>query len=130
VDTGRFELLTQLSAGPDGVAYAAYDPETGDTVGFHLLSMLDTVPARRAELVRQTRLLELADHPAVFRLRAADFNTAEPYIVTDCPGEQTLQDVGGGAYRDLPIEVLKTGTQLALALAEIHRVGLVHGMAI
>ncbi len=127
MDTGRFELLTQLSAGPDGIAYAAYDPESGDTVGFHLLSTLENDPARRAQLVRQTRLLELTDHPAISKLRASDFNAAEPYIVTDCPGEQTLQDVGGGAYHNSATKLLETGVQLSLALAEIHRVGLVHG---
>jgi len=115
VNTGRFELLMQLSAGPDGVAYAAYDPVSGDTVGFHLLSILDKDPTRRAELVRQTRLLELTDHPAISKLRASDFNAAEPYIVTDCSGEQTLQDVGSHACRNSPTKLLQTGVQLSLA---------------
>lgn len=127
MDTGRFKLLTQLGAGPDGVAYTAEDPESGDTVGFHLLTTLDADPVRRPQLVRQTRLLQLVDDPAVCKLRLANFNAAEPYLVTDCPPQRTLQDVGSAAYQNSPIEVLKTGERLAQALAAIHRVGMVHG---
>lgn len=127
MDTGRFELLSQLSAGPDGVAYAAFDPDAGETVALHVLSCLEDDPIRRASLVRQVRLLELADTPSVVKLCCADFNADPSYVVTECPPELTLETVGGGAFRDSPTELLTSAQQIALAVTELHRVGLVHG---
>ena len=125
MDTGRFELLTQRSAGPDGVVYSARDPKSGDIVDLHLLTAVSG--SRREFAERQIRLVQLVDHPAILRCRESNLDAETVFVVTDAAPERSLRDRGSDTFFDSIVEGLTVVERLARAVVEAHRVGLVAG---
>ena len=125
MDTGRFELLTQRSAGPDGVVYSARDPKSGDIVDLHLLTAVSG--SRREFAERQIRLVQLVDHPSILRCRESNLDAETVFVVTDAAPERSLRDRGSDTFFDSIVEGLTVVERLARAVVEAHRVGLVAG---
>lgn len=125
MDTGRFELLTQRSAGADGVIYVARDPEAGDVVDFHMLTAVSG--HRRETAQKQIRMLQLVDHPSVLRCRDADLDAETMYFVTEAAPDKTLQDRGSESFFDSIHNGIVLVEGIARGVVEAHRVGLITG---
>ena len=125
MDTGRFELLTQRSAGPDGVVYSARDPKSGDIVDLHLLTAVSG--SRREFAERQISLLQLVSHPSILRCRESNLDADTVFVVTDAAPERSLRDRGSDTFFDSIVDGLTAVERLARAVVEAHRVGLVAG---
>lgn len=125
MDTGRFELLTQRSAGADGVIYVARDPDAGDTVDLHLLTAVSG--QRRETAKREIRLLQLVQSPTVLSCRDAGFDSEIIYFVTDAAPEKSLRDNDSDSLFASIYDRLLLVEQIARGVVEAHRVGLVTG---
>jgi serine/threonine protein kinase/Tol biopolymer transport system component len=137
VRLGPYEIVSAIGAGGMGEVYKARDTRLDRTVAIKVLpSSVGDDPARRQRLEREARAVSSLDHPHICALydvgreRIADPGTPGPardidYLVMQyLEGETLATRLERGA---LPVdEALRTGAQIADALAAAHRRGIVH----
>jgi serine/threonine protein kinase/class 3 adenylate cyclase len=127
VNLGRYQLLAQLGAGRDGSAFRARVAADSP-----LLEVRDLSPARADAdrwrvLVRRLQLAALLDHPGALTIRELDLDGSPPLVALEWMEDSTLSAV---LAERVPLPAPRAATlagQLATALAESHRLGLVHG---
>jgi serine/threonine protein kinase/class 3 adenylate cyclase len=120
------ELLAQLSAGADGVAYRGR-AAGGEPVELRTLTGAWADSLRRESVVRRLRLAKLLDHPGAQRIRELHLERQPPCVVLDPLCGPTLAEHLCGR-RPLPlIEALALALDLAALLHAAHRLGLGHG---
>jgi class 3 adenylate cyclase len=107
----------QLSVGPDGVAYAAFDEE-GEPVVVRRLFTARMQP-RWPDTARRLALAEQVRHPHVLPMRTAQLEGRDPLVIT--PRWDT-----GARSGDRRTALALVGA-IAHALAEAHRFGVAHG---
>jgi serine/threonine protein kinase/class 3 adenylate cyclase len=122
---GQYQLLAQLGAGRDGIAYRARSGDGREMVELRVLTGARTDAGRWKHLGKRLRLAALLDHPAAVRLRALALEQDPPYVALEWAGDDfnTVLD-------RLPLptaEVPARARDLAAVLAEAHRLGLAHG---
>jgi serine/threonine protein kinase/class 3 adenylate cyclase len=120
-----YRLLAQVGVGPDGIAYQA-QARGGDNVLVCVLSGARADGVRWPELTRRLKRAALLQHPAAVGVRDLLLDNDPPYVVLDAAGPATL--ARELRFR-LPLPQEKAVAlcrPLAAALAEAHRVGLVH----
>jgi serine/threonine protein kinase/class 3 adenylate cyclase len=126
MDLGRFCLLTQLSAGKDGVAYRAEGLADGQAAEVRVVTTTD--PERRARLLKRLRQAALLEHGFALRILGHDLEHDPPYVALELPDERTWpEDVAArlplpwrqaaAMVRDLA-EVLAAGHRLGLTLGD------------
>ena len=120
---GPYQLMAQLGAGRDGVAYRACDTRDQSPVEVRVLESargdVDRWPARS----RRLRQVALLHHPAALTVRELCLEGNPPYLAMEWAGESTL-----GRDETVPFSAVLAGvSSLASALAEAHRLGLIHG---
>jgi eukaryotic-like serine/threonine-protein kinase len=123
---GPYEIQAPLGAGGMGEVYRARDTRLDRIVAIKvLLSRLSSDPDLKQRLGREARAISSLNHPHICALY--DIGTQEDidFLVMEYLEGQTLADrLQKGA---LPIEqVLKTGIEIADALAKAHRQGIIH----
>jgi eukaryotic-like serine/threonine-protein kinase len=123
----RYRLLTQLGAGVDGVSYRALAPDDGRPVEVRDLSGARAEAERWPHLAKRLRLAAALEHPASVLVRELDLEHHPPYLVMEW-AEPTgpFGAPDGGPILTGP-DALVVVRDLADALAEAHRLGLVHG---
>src|SRR4051794_21894714 len=104
--TAEVELLAQVGAGPDGVAFRAR--LAGDEVEYRSLAPAWADTARRDSLGKRLRLARLLDHPRARRVRLLDLDRG--IVALDPPDGPALAEHLAGK-RPLP-----QAEALALAL--------------
>ncbi|MEM9488579.1 MAG: serine/threonine-protein kinase [Myxococcota bacterium] len=120
----RFELLSHYATGGMGVVYRARDRETGSQVAVKVLRGRGRIDVQRFEL--EARLMQKLVHPRIVRYIAAGItHDGARYLVEEW--------VDGISLRDhmtrtglTPSEAVMAVRNLAEALAEAHRHGVVH----
>ena len=121
---GRYRLLAQLGAGPDGASYrAADDAEAPAEV--HVLSGA-VAPERRTQVARRLRLAAMIRHPAAVRIQDLMLDHDPPYVALERVEGKSLAE-SFGESRPTPADVRRTALDLCEVLAEAHHLGLVHG---
>jgi eukaryotic-like serine/threonine-protein kinase len=123
----RYRLLTQLGAGVDGISYRALAPEDSRPVEVRDLSSARADADRWPHLAKRLRLAAALEHPASVLVRELDLEHHPPYLVMEwteptCP----FGALDGGPILTGP-DALAMVRDLAGALGEAHRLGLVHG---
>jgi serine/threonine protein kinase len=123
---GPYEIQAPLGAGGMGEVYRARDTRLDRIVAIKvLLSRLSSDPDLKQRLGREARAISSLNHPHICALY--DIGTQEDidFLVMEYLEGQTLADrLQKGA---LPIEqVLKTGIEIADALAKAHHQGIIH----
>jgi serine/threonine protein kinase/class 3 adenylate cyclase len=120
------ELLAQLSAGADGVAYQGRDAG-GQAVELRTLAGAWADPLRREAVVRRLRLARLLDHPGARRIRALELHRQPPRVVLGPPAGPTLAE-HFARQRPVPaLEAVAVVLDLTGLLHAAARLGLAHG---
>jgi hypothetical protein len=123
---GRFEVSRFLGAGSVGRVYRALDPTLGREVAIKALAEAfrgDAVALRRFE--REARLLATVNHPNVAAIHGLEMIEGAPYLILELVEGDTLEErLRRGP---LPVaEAVEVARQIAEALEEAHRKGVVH----
>ena len=124
---GRFRVRGLVGSGGAGLTYQCLDLDTGETVALKVLhpgSRRQTVAQR---LALEAEALELLDHPGVVPFVGVRmYGVERPWLATTyLPGgslSKRLRECGPLSTAD----VARVGVQLADALGEVHRQGIVH----
>src|SRR5690348_14362408 len=124
---GCYRLLAQVAAGTDGVTYRARAASEEKLVEVRVLGGARTNSARWAELSARLRRARLLRGAGFRTLRDVCLDHDPPYLVLDwVEGDRLAAKLAG--RRSLPAaEVVALAAALAGALAEAHRLGIVHG---
>ncbi len=123
---GRFEVRGLLGRGGVGSVYRAHDPVLGREVAIKALAeafRADAAALRRFE--REARMLATVNHPNIATIHGFEIIDGAPYLVLELVEGETLEErLGRGALRWR--EAAEVARQIAEALQEAHRKGVVH----
>jgi eukaryotic-like serine/threonine-protein kinase len=123
---GPYEIIGPLGAGGMGEVYQARDTRLDRTVAIKILpGHLAADPSLRARFEREARAVSALNHPHICTLHDIGEQDGVHYLVMEHLQGETLADrLERGAMT--PEEALPIATQIALALAQAHRHGVVH----
>lgn len=124
---GRFSIERLLGQGGCGKVYLAADTATGRLVALKVLGRqaLDN-PKAFERFCREARAQAALKHPGVAGILSHELDGEEPWLALEyiegCDLERTLRADGPLA----PAAVVRLGVEVAGALAELHRFGILH----
>ncbi len=122
----HYELIERLGEGGMGVVYRARDERLGRTVALKILPKelaADEDRSRRFE--REARIASSLSHPGIATLYDIDRDGDTTFLTMELVEGRTLRRLLEDG--PLPIErVIECGAQVADALADAHRKGVVH----
>lgn len=128
----RYRIISRIGAGGMGIAYRAWDRDTGVPVVIKTpkRSCLDD-PRFKERFARETRLLQALDHPHVVPIRDLGEHEGLPYVVMRfLPGgslsNRRLRDEHGKPRANPPGMLHFWLPAVASALDHIHARGIVH----
>jgi serine/threonine-protein kinase len=123
---GAYRIVEEIGFGGMGVVYRAHDERLGRDVAIKVLAPWTSAePAAHDALVREAKLASSINHPNVCIVHEVGEAAGQVFIVMELIRGQTLGSIvpEGG----LPVSrVLRYGLQIADALGDAHRSGLVH----
>lgn len=120
---GRYELIGLAGTGGKADAYLAVHRGAGHDVVLKFLRSLDPNDALR--FVREAKLLETFNHPALPRFYDYAPEAKPPYIAMACaPGQPAVRLCSSSRLK--PAEVAAVGVKLAQVLAVVHARGVLH----
>ena len=123
---GPYEILAPLGAGGMGEVYRARDTRLERSVAIKILpAQFSTDPVRKQRFEREAKTISSLNHPNICVLHDVGSQDGVDYLVMECvEGETLAKRLEKGP---LPLDqVLKYGTQIADALEQAHRSGVVH----
>ena len=126
-DLGNYEQVEEVARGGMGIVLRAFDPELQRRVAIKTMAPgLARNAKARERFLSEARAAAKLQHENILPVHAVDQSGAVPYLVTPLVDGNNLQErLEEG--NPLPIdEVISIGFQLACALTEAHRQGLVH----
>ncbi len=124
---GRYTILERLGEGALGQLWRARDGRLGRTVALRLVApALVADPQRRAQLLADAAVAAALSHPHIAAL--FDFGEEEGriYLAHEFVPGQSLKALFDGRSFDASL-ALEFAVELADALGEAHRLGVVHG---
>jgi eukaryotic-like serine/threonine-protein kinase len=126
----RYQLLTPLGAGLDGVAYRAETEGDGQPLEHVELRVLNGERDGAERWQRLTRRLKLAAHlrhPGAVGVREIDLHHEPPFVALEWLDADSLADRARAGPPPWPTAaVLELAHQLADQLTAAHRLGLAH----
>lgn len=128
---GRYELLEELGRGAMGVVYKARDPEIDRLVAIKVMAPAEGLDAaqaqqRRERFQREARAAGRLGHPNIVRVYDVSEDRGRAFLVMEFIEGQSLHRILR-TRGPLPVdEVVTIGEQVASALDEAHRSGIVH----
>lgn len=127
MNIGRYRILEQIGAGPDGTCHRAVHETTGQAVEVHLLAEARADFRRWRVLRPRLRVAAMFAHP--LQLAPLDLCTEHepPFAVFEPVPPQTLADLPAERRPCPEIEVLRTAEQMVDLLRVSHQMGLVLG---
>ena len=123
---GHYRVIRQLGTGGMGQVYLAEDTKLGRQVAIKLLPPEDSAqPQNRKRLVKEAQAAAKLDHPNVCSIFEVGESASGAYIAMQFVEGETLADLTD--YRKPALEeIAQWGAEVADALDEAHRRGLVH----
>jgi serine/threonine protein kinase/Tol biopolymer transport system component len=123
---GPYEIVAALGAGGMGEVYRARDTRLDRSVAIKILpSHLSSSPELKSRFEREARTISSVTHPHICHLYDVGSQSGVDYLVMELlEGETLAQRLQKGCLP--PHEVLKIGIEIADALANAHRLGLIH----
>ena len=124
---GRFRLLEELGVGGQGVVYRAEDTADGSIVAIKTLRPeWASRPEAASRFRKEARLLVEANNPHVVNLLEHGEDRGVPYLVMEFVTGRTLADLLEDRKRLDEPTALSVASNIALALEDAHRRGIVH----
>ncbi len=122
----HYRITGMIGAGGMGEVYRAEDTRLGRSVALKLLPPdVASDDERRQRFLREAQAAARLTHPNVATVYDVGESDARLYLAMELIDGKTLPERAGG--RPLPIaEALEIGAQVADALDEAHRAGIVH----
>jgi serine/threonine protein kinase/Tol biopolymer transport system component len=122
---GPYEIVNLVGAGGMGEVYRARDTRLERTVAIKILSAEIDTPAAREQFDREARAISSLTGPNICTLYDVGTQDDRAFLVMEyLPGETLSQVLSRGP---LPLKkVLEYAIQIAGALDQIHRQGLIH----
>jgi serine/threonine-protein kinase len=117
----RFEPLECLGKGGMGVVYKAMDHRLHRAVALKFLRHLD--PETQDRFLREARAQARMEHPCIGGVYEVVQDAERPYLVLQCIDGPTLAQVRGKLGLEETVRIFR---QLAEALHECHRAGVLH----
>ncbi len=122
---GPYEIIAPLGAGGMGEVYRARDSRLGREVAVKVLPQHLSSPDLRARFEREAQTLSRLNHPHICTLHDVGHDSGVDYLVMELIEGETL--AARLVQGPLPIDrLLPLAEQIAGALVEAHRAGLVH----
>ncbi len=122
-----YELLAQIGAGPDGVAYRARRQGEEGFVEVRLLARAREDAVRWEQLTNRLQVARLFEHPAARRIVEIDLECDPPRLVLAGMRGVPLTKHFDGRLPLPPLEALALVLDAAGIVAAAHRLGLGHG---
>jgi predicted ATPase len=123
---GRFEMRSLIGVGGMGEVYLAKDTQLGRRVALKMLpEEFVGDSSRMGRFVREAKSTSALNHPNIITIYEIGEAEGKHFIATEFIDGSTLnqyQLAGGGNL----VEVLDIAIQIAMALDEAHRAGIVH----
>jgi Tol biopolymer transport system component len=123
---GPYEVVGPIGAGGMGEVYRARDTRLDRCVALKILpAHFSCSPEQKSRFDREARTLSSVAHPHICHLYDVGSQSGTDFLVMELLEGETL----AARLRKGPLglsEVLKTGMEIADALASAHRLGLVH----
>ncbi len=119
-----YQVLNQISAGQDGVAYEAVNKNNDQQVELWKLVGTQHVVGREEEVLQRLSLVQLLRHPATRRVHTVIKDGSQPIVILETSPPATLKDwlrLGGPDFN--PLTILRS---VVGALDEAHKLGLSH----
>ena len=123
---GPYQILSALGAGGMGEVYKAHDTRLNRTVAIKVLpAALTADPDARQRLDREAKAVAALSHPHICSLFDIGHQDGTDFLVMEfLEGETLAERLTRGK---LPLdEALRTGIQIADALATAHKAGIIH----
>jgi serine/threonine protein kinase/class 3 adenylate cyclase len=122
-----YRPFEQMSAGRDGVAYRAKSTTSGDLVALWRLDRAGEDPTRWAAIRKRLAIAARFRHPSALAVLEVATDQDPPFVVVALDERPPLIE-GLHASSPLPSDrAVEIAAVVAEALAEAHRVGLIHG---
>src|SRR5277367_393004 len=123
---GPYEISAPHGAGGMGEVYRARDTRLDRTVAIKVLpSHLSSHPELKQRMEREAKAISALQHANICTLHDIGSQDGTDFLVMEYLEGQTL--AGRLAKGALPLEqVLKIGTEIALALEKAHQHGIIH----
>jgi serine/threonine protein kinase/tetratricopeptide (TPR) repeat protein len=123
---GPYEIESRLGAGGMGEVYRARDTRLHRLVALKVLPEdVAGDPDRRQRLQREARSIASVTHPNICTLHDVGHDSGVDYLVMEFIDGETL--AARLAKGPLPLDLaLRCASQIAVALSEAHRAGVVH----
>ncbi len=120
---GRFEVLSCLGKGSQGVVYLAHDPQLDRQVA---IKTLDKHRSDHSQLIQEARNVSKLEHLNIIPIYEIGVEKNNPYLVYQlCEGE-SLRDMLKRNGRLKALEAVDITRQLLDAMGYAHRNGIVH----
>ena len=123
---GPYDILSRIGAGGMGEVYKARDNRLHRTVAIKILPVHKTGdPISRERILREARAIAALNHPHICTIHDVGDHDERQYLVMEYVEGETLAT--RLARGPLPVdEALRYAMQIASALCEAHRAGIVH----
>lgn len=124
---GKYIIVSKLGSGGQCDVYRAVHPELAGEVAIKLAKVnLGSREVLQQTLRHEGRLLSQLAHPHLARVYDLDVQQDRPYLVIEYVRGQNLHQYAR-SHRMTPDQIAGWVAEVARGLAEVHRVGLVHG---
>ena len=123
---GAYEVLTRVGAGGMGDVYKARDTRLDRIVALKVLSAAaSTDPVSRDRMAREARAIAALNHPHICSIYDIGSHDGVDYLVMEFVDGETLATRLSRGELSVA-EALRYAEQIAAALGEAHRAGIVH----
>lgn len=122
-----YQLLAQLTAGDDGVAYRARERGGDGLVELRVLDKARADHSRWTGLAKRLGQARRLTHPRIRAVRDLDLDADPPYVALELDERGSLADSLDASPLPSETAALELALSLAEALAAAHRLGLAHG---
>jgi serine/threonine protein kinase/class 3 adenylate cyclase len=127
MNLGRYQLLTQLGAGKDGICYRGRDPRDDSAVEIRVLGQSSTRGDAWKQQTKRLRLAAMLDQQAALSIQELNLDHKPPFAVMEWVDGASLTSRVRSRLPLATSEVIEVGLAIGESLAAAHRLGLVHG---
>jgi non-specific serine/threonine protein kinase len=128
---GRYRLVSKLGSGGMGAVWLAKDTRLQRDVAIKQVTTTVGLSPQQAQLVRERTLREgrnaaKLSHPHSIDMYDVALESGEPWLVMEYAPSRSMAQALSLTGSIPPFEVAQIGAQIADAMAEAHRAGIIH----